>query len=233
MINRDSNYWYRVLPASSALYFAFNLPRDDPERPFAGFIIELLDALRTSGVHRLIIDLRNNPGGWGYMARDLTLAILGYPELNRPGRLIVLTSRATQSAGVIIAAALERETNSVFVGEPVGAAPNLFNSPMGNHPSWAVPGAPILFRFSSVVEQESDPLDTRNTIMPDAPVWMSFVDYAAGRDPVLERALGMTDQEAAAFLRDPGGRDLPSYARWRRPSQATAFPNSELPRRHY
>jgi len=53
-------------------------------------------------------------------------------------------------------------------------------------------------------------------------------------DPVLERALALTDEEAAAFLRDPGGRDLAWYARWRRPSQeAPAFPGGELPRQHY
>ncbi|MEZ5996723.1 MAG: S41 family peptidase [Hyphomonadaceae bacterium] len=233
MTNRDRNYWYQLLPDRSAIYFAFNLPRDDENVVYDDFVLEVVHAMRTSGAHRLVIDLRNNPGGWGFMAGALTHAILGDPELNQPGRIVVLTSRATQSAGTIIAAALERDTNAVFVGEPTGDAPNLFNAPVGNHVTWAVPGAPVVFRFSSLMEQESVSTDTRNAIYPDAPVWMSFADYAAGRDPVLERALSMTDEEAQAFLRDPGGRALPWYAHWQRPSQAPAFPNGELPRRYY
>ena len=122
-----------------------------------------------------------------------------------------------------ISTKLDIETNAIFAGEPCGAHPNFYNGPMGNHPPYALPGTDIVFRVSTVLDQNSDPLDNRCFIAPDLPAPMSYDDYITGRDPALEAALTLPSSEGIRFFTDPGGRDLSEYFHWRRPSQRQAF----------
>lgn len=219
----DENYWYEYLPEHKAVFMQFNLPRNHG-KPWFEFLDGMFEFIRTNAqVERLIIDLRHNEGGWAYMSQTLTHRVIQTPKINKPGHLYVLTSRVTQSAGVTISAELDRETYSIFVGEPGGAHPNFYNGPMGNHPPNALPGTDIVFRVSTVLQQESDALDDRCYVAPDIPVGMTYEDYSSGRDPVLEAALNFPDEEGRKFFVDAGGRDLSLYFHWRRPTQKEAF----------
>ncbi|MFB3080000.1 MAG: hypothetical protein ACE1Y4_18550, partial [Lysobacterales bacterium] len=128
--------------------------------------------------------------------------------------------RLTQSAGVTFVVKMAPVTHAIFVGEPVGAHPNYFNGPWGNHPALALPGTDIVFRVSTILEQHSDPIDNRHYIAPDVPTTMTYADYATGRDPALEAALRLTEEEGKSFFMDAGGREIPLYLHWRRPSQS-------------
>ncbi len=226
LADRDRAYWFQVLPERNAVYLQFNTPRDDPAHPWAGFLDSLADTLRASGIERIVIDLRHNGGGWHYMAYDLAATLRSVPQLAGPGHVVVLIGRLVQSAGVTIAAVLERDADAVFVGEPVGAHPNFFNGRWGNHPPLALPGTLIRFRVSTVPEPFSDALDDRRFIAPDQWVRLRYDDYAAGQDPVLAAALDLTATDAVNFLSDPGGRPIAPYFRWNRPSQDAAWPSS-------
>ena len=220
-----ANYRYEPLGGAATYYLAVNRPRDDPARPWESFLDELFVAVATDAAPKLIIDLRHNAGGYHYMAQSLAHRIVRSDALDRPGGICVLTSRTTQSAGVSFSVMLERETHAIFVGEPGGAAPNFYNGPQGFFSPKAVPGAPLSVKYSISMIQDSDQRDTRRAIAPDLPVPLTFDDYIAGRDPGLEACLQLDEETAARFLADPGGRPLPLYYHWRRPSQHAMFPN--------
>lgn len=220
-----SDYRYEKLGEKAAYYLAVNTPRDDPKHPWEEFLAELFAAIANGRASRLIVDLRHNPGGYHYLAQSLAQRIVRSDTLHRPGGVCVLTSRTTQSAGVSFSVALERETYAVFAGEPGAAAPNFFNGPQGFFSPKAIPGAPLTVKYSTSVIQDSDQRDTRRAIAPDMPTPLTFDDFVAGRDPGLEACLQLDDKTAAEFLSDVGGRPLPLYLHWRRPSQAAMFPN--------
>jgi hypothetical protein len=225
---RERSRPYRLveLPDGKTLYFGFNSASEDSEHPWNDFLQRLVAKLGTTDDYRLVIDLRHNGGGWHYMAYDLVDALRHIDDMREPGRVVVLIGRLVQSAGVTIAAVLEKQVNAVFVGEPVGAHPNFFNGRWGNHPPLALPGTDIRFRVSVLEQQFSDPLDERRFIAPDVWVRPTYRDYAAGHDPVLEAALALSSEEAADMSRDPGGRPIEPYFRYERPSQDVAWPGT-------
>lgn len=225
LLDTDANYRYEPLDEASAYYLAVNLSREDPDRPWATFLEELFTAMERNGATKLIVDLRHNPGGWHYMAQALGHRIVQSSALHRPGGVCVLTSRTTQSAGIYFSVLLERETHAIFVGEPGAAAPNFYNGPQGFFSPKAIPGAPLRVKHSTGMMQTSDQRDTRRGIAPDLPVPLSFADYAAGRDPGLETCLQLDEETAARYLADSGGRPLPLYYHWVRPSQNAMFPD--------
>ncbi len=220
---RQSNYWLTALPEARAVYAQLNLPRDQATYPWASFLDDLVATVRSERAERLVLDLRHNPGGWGYMGKDLGWRLRELSEVNRPGHLFVLISRITQSAGVVIACELERNAHAVFVGEPLAAHPNFFNGRRGNHPPLLLPGTGLRFRVSEVEEQNSDPLDPRRFLAPDVRAPLTFEDFVGGRDAALEAALDIDPAAAARLLDDAGGRPLEPYFRWQRPSQYWAF----------
>jgi hypothetical protein len=138
--NRDREYWFEYLTDSNSIFVQVNEPRDDPKYPWSNFLQQVFQAIREKHATRLIIDLRHNGGGNGYLCHELVHKIIATPEINQPGRLFALTSRITQSAGVVFASKLELETHAVFLGEPLAGHPNSFNSPMGQHVAQALPG---------------------------------------------------------------------------------------------
>ena len=218
--NRERNYWYEYLEDAGAVYMQFALPRYDSNRPYEPFLAEMFGFIREhDDVDKLIIDLRLNGGGSDYMIVALLNHIVQTPKIDRPGHLFVLMGRLTQSAGVTFVVKMAPVTHAIFVGEPVGAHPNYFNGPWGNHPAMALPGTDIVFRVSTIMEQHSDPIDNRHYIAPDIPTTMTYANYATGRDPALEAALRLTEEEGENFFVDAGGREIPLYLHWRRPSQ--------------
>ncbi len=227
----DSNYRFERLGDSGAYYLAVNLPRHDPERPWENFLSDLFAEMGRQDATRLVVDLRHNAGGYHYMAYSLGRHIVRSDALRRAGGVCVLTSRTTQSAGVSFSVVLERETHAVFAGEPGGAAPNFYNGPQGFFSPRAIPGTQLRVKHSVSMIQDSDQRDTRRAIAPDIPTPLTFADFAAGRDPGLEACLQLDDGTAAEYLSDAGGRPLPLYFQWRRPSQDAMFPDG--PPRHY
>jgi hypothetical protein len=225
--NRNRNYWFEYLSPEKTVFLQINTPRQDRAHPWDDFVDEVFQAIRQSQAERLVIDLRHNGGGNGEMAQKLVHAIIATPAIDRPGHLYVLTSRITQSAGVYFAVRLEQETYSVFVGEPIGAHPNFFNSPRGFHPMLALPGTDLYFRVANKWMQNSDNQDDRKFIAPDIPVAMSYAEYSGGKDPVLRAALDLSYKDADKYFEDEGGRPIPLYFRWRRSDQRVAFTSEQ------
>jgi hypothetical protein len=137
-------------------------------------------------VDRIVVDLRQNPGG-NNLTYPNVLDALADRAIDRPGRLVVLTDRVTFSAASNFATELEQTTSALFAGEPMGGGLNFWNDV-----SWVeLPDFPVPMRLaiSTRYWQKSTPDDPRLTIEPDLAMAVRSADYFAGRDPLLEAVL--------------------------------------------
>ena len=207
LARREQNYWFDYLEEERAVYVQFNVVRDSPLQPFSAFCDELFGFVEGNEVERLILDLRHNGGGNNYLNQPLVHGLLRAESLQEPGRLFVLTSPRTFSAAMNCSADLERNTQALFVGEPTGSGPNL----AGDSEVHVLPRSGVRVRISELWWQGSDLRDTRRTIHPDLAVPLSFASYAAGEDPVLERAL--------TYLPEANEPRRAPNTRWQRGSQ--------------
>ena len=94
-----------------------------------------------------------------------------------------IVGRRTFSAAVYDADAMRTLCGAVVVGEPTGMAPV--------HPGqvgvFTLPGTGIGYATSTKIVRASR--DTSPALMPDIPAEVSWADFLAGRDPLLEAVL--------------------------------------------
>jgi hypothetical protein len=137
-------------------------------------------------VDRVIVDLRQNPGGDNHNFPTI-LGVLEDPAIDLPGRLLVLTDRVTFSAASNFTTSIEQSTGATFVGEPMGGGLNFWNDVRQVRlADWPIP---MQVGVSTRYWQFATPDDPRLTIEPDIRIPLRAADYFAGRDPVLEAAL--------------------------------------------
>lgn len=175
----DEPFWFARLPERDAVYVQF--------RSYDGLeanASELFAALAQQPAGLLIIDLRRNGGGNFWTGRQWLLLPIELMGL-RSGQLFLLVGRRTFSASMVNAIDFARETEAILVGEPTGARPHgyqengWFTLPSSG---LKVSAATRLYRFGP----EHEP-----SFRPDQQIDTSHADFVAGRDPVLEWALGV------------------------------------------
>jgi hypothetical protein len=176
------------------------------------FVARLFAHMDSLGSPRLVLDLRGNGGGNGYLNQPLVHAVLRRSWLDRTGRLFVIIDRGTFSAAAQLAADLERETHAVFVGEPTGAAPD---SP-GDPARLSLPASGLGVRISTVLWNGSDPRDPRPFIAPELPASPTFADWLAHRDAALEAIL--------TYRAPADTTDVPPNEHWGNPAKLNAVP---------
>lgn len=138
------------------------------------------------GVERLIVDLRQNPGGDNNTYGRLLRFVQDWAE-GHPGTTFVITDRITFSAASNLATQIEATTDAVFIGEAMGGSPNLWADV-----NWiTLRHLPIPMRVavSTTYWEMSEPDDQRLTIPPDVPVAVTAADHFEHRDPALVAAL--------------------------------------------
>lgn len=178
MQRMNEPFWFSRLAERDAVYVQF--------RSYDGLeanAVRLFDALRQRPARRLIVDLRRNGGGNFLAGRQwllLPIELLGLIA----GQLFVLVGRRTFSASMVNAIDFRRETEAILVGEPIGARPYGYQE----NGWFTLPGSGLqvsaatrLYRFGP---------EDADSFHPDQPINTSHADFVAGRDPVLEWALG-------------------------------------------
>jgi hypothetical protein len=120
----DRRHWFVQLPDTRTVYARYREVLDDEDQTVAQFAGRLSAYLREHAIERLVLDIRGNVGGNGFLNRPLIRTIVRAEPLWKPGGLFVLIDRGTFSAAVMLAAELERATPAIFVGEPTGGKPN-------------------------------------------------------------------------------------------------------------
>ena len=186
---RAEAFWTEVLTRPAGRYVAYNFVASATGDGYRigqlAFEIERAAADGDPG-EPFVFDLRNNPGGDNTTFASLVRAIETMAEA-RPGRTTIIAGRSTFSAaGNFITDLLTgpQGDNLRLVGEAPGGGLNIY----GDVRVVTLPSSGIVVLISRRYHERA-PGDDRLAIEPDLPVELTWADYAAGRDPVLEAAL--------------------------------------------
>ncbi len=181
------------------LYVQFNRATDTPgEESVAAWSERLLRELDRRPPRRLVFDLRFNTGGDLTKAQPLVDALASSPLGREDGRLVVLSGASTFSAGITPLAVLRARSRAIVVGRPAGDGTD-FWAEGGNvvlpHSLLVLHYADGLHSYSgrahaAGIAQHIDLGIAVATLEPDLPVAWTWSDYASGRDPDVEAALG-------------------------------------------
>jgi esterase/lipase len=184
---RNEAFWYTYLEDSQTLYIQYNMvqARTSNGLSLLEFSKELDQFANSHEIERTVIDLRHNLGGDNTTYGPLLKVIRDNRIINRGRKLFTIIGRATFSAGTNFAAELEKETKTLFVGEPTANQPNLY----GDVRPIVLPNSKIIVNVSSRYWLKSTPDDHRLSITPQLPVTFSSQDYFADQDPMLEAIL--------------------------------------------
>lgn len=174
--------WWMPLDDEHTLYAEYN-----QVQTLGGMLTDFRHDLDAPGIDRLILDLRFNGGGDIGTARTFFNLLSNDARFQQSGSLIVLIGRNTFSAAVVFSLWLERDLHPVFVGEPSGGRPLMFE----NARPFTLPNSHLEVYLSSRARRDVDASDTRTAIEPDVPVPLLSADYFADRDAALEAALSL------------------------------------------
>lgn len=177
----DALWWTRLTDVET-LFVQYN--RVDRLPPST--LNDLRAELRKPDVARVILDLRHNYGG-EVSALDPTLALFDDPAVDRPDRLYVVTGRNTFSAASLLVARLDRDTDAVFVGEPMGGCPTAY----GNSSDVTLPFSGIVVSVAGMLEVGVAADDARPTIEPDVLAELTRPAWEDRRDPAREAIVGI------------------------------------------
>jgi hypothetical protein len=180
---------FRIAELEGATYLQITEIRDGEDQTFANMARAAVTQAEARDEPALIIDLRRCLGGDGTLNDGLVNALAESETLNRDGRLMVLTSRTTHSAAVMLVSALEQRTAAGFIGQATADRPNHY----GETNIFVTPNSALPIIYASEYYQTSTPDDQRRFRAPDIAISYTFADYAAGTDAVLETALNHTN----------------------------------------
>jgi hypothetical protein len=100
--------------------------------------------------------------------------------LNQKGRLFVIIGRATYSAAMVNAIDFRKDTNAILVGEPIGERPNSYSE----NDEMTLPHSRLVVSYSTRYYKFVD--EDVPAVLPDTHIETAWVEFQAGRDPVME-----------------------------------------------
>jgi hypothetical protein len=190
----DQLFWMEILPEHNAIYLQFNWVSERDDNTLADFSLQLVEAIKTSNLDNLIVDIRHNPGGNGAILPSLVRAVIFAETANPDGKLFIISGRGTFSAAHNMLTDINRLTDAVIVGEPSGSRPNAISEA-----GWfKLPHSGLMGLVSSQFHQFSKAEDHRIWIAPHIPTPLSSSDYFAGRDPSVEAIFQVIDDNVTA-----------------------------------
>ena len=107
----------------------------------------------------------------------------GYHTLRAKKSIVVLTGHRTVSAGEIVALAFKGKAETCLIGEPTAGKP----SHHGEVKMFPLPRSGLVVMYSTMYFP--DPDHHTDSLLPEIPVELTYADWAAGRDPVLDAIL--------------------------------------------
>jgi tetratricopeptide (TPR) repeat protein len=180
-----NQYWFEYLKDSRTLYVQFNEVGNKDEETLAAFFKRVMAFADATPVDRFVLDERLNGGGDNTLLRPIIHAFIRSDKVNQPGRLFTIIGRQTFSAAMNCVNRMKLNTNTLFVGEPTGASPNMY----GDNAAVVLPHSKLSVRLSTLWWQDMDPRDKRVWQAPDLSAELTFADYRAGRDPAMDAIL--------------------------------------------
>lgn len=191
--NGEKYYWFEYLEESKTLYLAYNRCYDEKEKPFKEFIKEVFAVADKMPIEKFVIDMRRNGGGNSEVINPLHKYLKKRPKLYKKKNLFVLMGNGTFSSGVLNSLRLKKDFGAIWVGEPSGQKLNIY----GNIKTFELPNSKLTvtysisyFPFGKMFAKSLPNLPEDASFIPvEVPVEITWEDYKAGRDPVLQKAL--------------------------------------------
>jgi hypothetical protein len=192
-------FWRTYLPQTGALYLQINATRSVPNGAnLAAFLKTVVEEVKARRTHDAIVDLRFNPGGNGNLPIAFTKALPA--ALPKDGRIFIVTSGNTLSAGIITTARLK------YFG---GARADIVGERMGDREQfWAegqkmvLPNSKVEFHNTAAWHDWKNGCSIRQIsycylflyqwgvpagdLSPTLAAPISFADYMAGEDTVMK-----------------------------------------------
>lgn len=180
----ENKFWYEYLPDSKTIYVQINEIGNKKEESLAAFSKRLFAFVEANPVEKMILDLRLNRGGRNTLLTPLVTDIIK-SKINQPGKLFTIMGRSTWSAAQNFLNALEKYTNTQFVGEPSGSKGNVYSDSR----FVTLPNSKINVRVSIYYWQDWNPWDTRQWTAPHLSAELSSADYRSNIDPAMKAIL--------------------------------------------
>ncbi len=194
--NLDRIYHYEYLPKEKTVYVRQSQIQDDPQEDIPTFYKKVFDFIENNEVDKLVLDVRLNGGGNNYKNKPIVTGIIETEKINQPGKLFVIIGRRTFSACQNLVNELDNYTNAIFVGEPTSENINFY----GDNRKVELPNSKMPVYLSFAWWQDKPQWENGPWTSPHLAVDQSFDDYKLNRDPVMEAALGFSDND---FIIDP------------------------------
>jgi hypothetical protein len=177
-----NRYWFECLKDSRTVYVQFNVVGDKGDETIEAFFKRVMAFADANPVDHFVLDERLNGGGNNYLLRPIIHDFIRSDKVNQPGKLFTIIGRQTFSAAMNCVNRMKLNTNTLFVGEPTGASPNMY----GDNAGVVLPHSKLSVRLSTLWWQDMDPRDKRVWQAPDLSTELTFADYRAGRDPAMD-----------------------------------------------
>ncbi|MEE8367193.1 MAG: hypothetical protein V3S30_02660 [Thermoanaerobaculia bacterium] len=182
LTHNDRTYWFKHLSEEKLLYMQFNRFANDPNESLEAFSKRMFAFIDSHDIDKLVIDMRQNPGGDITLGSALTYRIASHEKVNRLSHFFIIFGRGSKSAAPSFAIRMRQLTNVVFVGEPTGGRPNGY----GNTSIITLPNSGTQLTCSQLFVQPTWDPDRRPWITPDITAELTIEDLAENRDPALE-----------------------------------------------
>jgi tetratricopeptide (TPR) repeat protein len=192
----NSIQFFEYLPQSKTLYVRQSQMLDDSTETIAAFYKRVFAFIEENDVEKLVLDVRLNGGGNNYKNKPIVTGLIANKKINKPGSLFVIIGRKTFSACQNLVNELSNYTSAIFVGEPTSENINFY----GDTRRVELPKTKTPVFLSFAWWQDKPQWENAPWLVPHLAVDMSFADYKANRDPVLEACLQFADKD---FLLDP------------------------------
>jgi len=185
----DEAFWWTYLDDQQTIYFQYNqVINQSAGKTISTLSQDLETALTAHPLRHLILDLRYNSGGDTHTATPLRNFFSDNAFFKTPGDLIVLIGRNTFSAGVVFSLWLEHDVQPIFMGEPTGGRPLMFE----NAREITLPNSQLLGQVATHARNDFAANDQRQAVAPQIEIALSSAEYFSAADPVLDAALAYT-----------------------------------------
>ena len=152
-------------------------------------------------IDKFILDLRFNGGGNGLMVLSFMNEIIKRDKINRLGHLYTIIGRRSFSAALLLIAEMMLHTQTLLVGEPTGAAQNMFSDIVNGG---SLPNSGATLFISSEYFNIAWPANQNYSIPPHYPAPFSSYDFFSGNDPALEAIFANKVKAVEMVLHEDG-----------------------------
>lgn len=176
----DLKYWYKYLEDSKILYFKYNeCSKYSESGDLKDVIDEVNNYIDNEEIDKIVIDMRDNPGGDEGCLSPL-IDKISSSNLNDPDKFYVVVGMRTFSSAILESYYIRQNTNAVFLGEPTSGTPRHY----ATRKSFELPNSKMIISYSIGFADNID--DYNDSFIPDKTIKVSIGDYINKVDPVME-----------------------------------------------